>query len=610
MKRIFNLLTLIFLICFSNLESFSQTYDDRIKSGLLNISQNRINEAIPIFEETLNLAEVRKDIIKRSNVYFFIAYSKYKINNPEYINELNTALIINDQNANANFLKSVYSKNRDNKTLMKQYLRSALGKVDFNIDLFGKEIDELKQIEECKKIIKEFKPELLGCFTNPCVIKTSVENNINTWQKKGRYEKTDDYKARVNEESRNKMIEVFTQQAIDSLGNTQIILAMNNVEYDADNESFKIVFKNNSSIIVKVPIDEAPDFDNNLSKISIENKRFTLNKNNDFAVLHMEFKNPVNNKSYIYDSKDDVAFSSTSLNLQFDEIEISIPDEKIAANQNSGNVNQISVGKSDIDVNVPETNRKKANTFVLAIGNEDYTKYQNDLKAESNVLYARNDATSFAKYAEKTLGVPKENITLITDAISSQIKREIIRLTNKAKYGNGEIEIIFYFSGHGFPDLETQEAYIMPVDISSTTVKDGIKLSQLYTDLAEFSTKRTTVILDACFSGGGRNQGLLAAKAVKIKPKEEMLNKGNLIVFAASSGDQASLFYNEKQHGIFTYFLLKKLQETKGDISYGEMADYLIKIVPLTSSDINYKEQNPQVNVGKNVLGIWESWKF
>ena len=71
------------------------------------------------------------------------------------------------------------------------------------------------------------------------------------------------------------------------------------------------------------------------------------------------------------------------------------------------------------------------------------------------------------------------------------------------------------------------------------------------------------MFLDACFSGGGRDQGLLAARGVKIKPKEESF-LGNMVVFASSSGEEKSLPYEEKQHGLFTYFLLKKLKETKG----------------------------------------------
>jgi len=532
------------------------------------------------------------------------------MNDENFINDVTNSLIIYNENGNAHFLKSIYYNNKGNNRLMNQYLKRSLELENFTPKIFSKEIDVLLKDDKYIELFREMKPELLESYSNSYLIKKYVENKINQWQKKGKYEKTDDYIERVNEVSRNKMIEFLTQEAIDSIANIKIKLNFEFVEYDADNESFKIPFTNNTSIIVKVPVNEAPSFDKNFPRIIQSNKKFTLNKKDEFALLHLERINPENNKSYIYDSKDDVAFSSTKLKLQFDEIEISLPNNLAENKQNTNGINEIFVGKSDVDINIPETKIFKKNTYLLAIGNEDYTKYQNDLKSESNVLYARNDAITFTKYAEKTLGIPKENITLINDAISSQIKREIIRLINKAKYGNGEIEIIFYFSGHGFPDLETQEAYIMPVDISSSSVKDGIKLSQLYNDLAEFPTKRVTIILDACFSGGGRIQGLLAAKAVRIKPKEETLNKGNLIVFSASSGDQASLFYNEKQHGIFTYFLLKKLQETKGIITYGEMANYLTKIVPLTSSDINYKEQNPQVNVGKDVINSWELLEF
>ena len=405
------------------------------------------------------------------------------------------------------------------------------------------------------------------------------------------------------------MIELFTQEAIDSIANSEMQLDFESLQYDADNESFKIFFSNKKSIIINVPIGEAPGFDKNISNIDILNKKFTLNKSDEFALLHLELTNPENKKTYVYDSKEDVTFSSTKLNLQFEEVEVILPEKSIASSAQE-EVKEITIGKSDVDIKIPETKKQKNNTYVLVIGNEDYTKYQNNLSSESNVKYARNDAIIFAKYAEKTLGIPKGNITLITDAISSQMKRELIRLINKAKYNPGNTELVFYFSGHGFPDLQTQEAYIMPVDISSTSVKDGIKLSKLYSDLTEFETQKVTVILDACFSGGGRNQGLLAAKGVKVKPKEEILDKGNLVVFSASTGEQESLFYNDKQHGIFTYFLLKKLQESKGEITYSEMAEYLKRIVPLTSSDINYKEQNPQVNVSIEAKNNWEFWEF
>ncbi len=263
----------------------------------------------------------------------------------------------------------------------------------------------------------------------------------------------------------------------------------------------------------------------------------------------------------------------------------------------------------DIDVDIPISSVRYSNRYALIFGNEDYTKYQPDLKSESNVDFARNDAKIFAEYCNKTLGIPEENITVVTDAISSQMKREILRFINKAKYGEGNVELIFYYSGHGFPDNFTKESYIMPVDISGANVTDGIKLSQLYSDLTEFPSKKVSVFIDACFSGGGRNQGLLTAKAVKIAPKKEDIS-GNLVVFSASSEDQESLFYKEKKHGMFTYFLLKKLQETKGEVSYGELSDYIKRMVPLTATDILYKDQNPEINTSPEVRDTWKNWKL
>ena len=244
----------------------------------------------------------------------------------------------------------------------------------------------------------------------------------------------------------------------------------------------------------------------------------------------------------------------------------------------------------------------------MIIGNEDYTRFQTNLSSESNVSFARNDAKSFATYCEKTLGIPKENITILYDAISSQMRREIKRFVSKAQYGGSDIELYFYFSGHGFPN-EKKESFIMPVDLSGAEVNEAIKLSDLYKDFSAFSSNKVTLVLDACFSGGGRNQGLLAAKVIRVRPKENLIN-GNLVVFSASSGNQESLFYNEKNHGMFTYFFLKKLQDSNGEVSYGEMYRYLKDIVPFTSIDKNYKEQSPKVNIGYQARTNWENWKF
>ncbi|MCK4360635.1 MAG: hypothetical protein KAV70_02735, partial [Bacteroidales bacterium] len=79
---------------------------------------------------------------------------------------------------------------------------------------------------------------------------------------------------------------------------------------------------------------------------------------------------------------------------------------------------------------------------------------------------------------------------------------------------------------------------------------------------------------------------------------------------SASSGDQSSLPYKEKQHGMFTYFLLKKLQSTRANLTYKELSDYISEQVGIKSALINNKEQIPQTNVSPEAQSKWKEWRM
>jgi hypothetical protein len=263
---------------------------------------------------------------------------------------------------------------------------------------------------------------------------------------------------------------------------------------------------------------------------------------------------------------------------------------------------------SDVDRNIPENSRKHSNRYALIIGNEDYSTYQTSLSKESNVAYARNDAKIMKEYFNLTLGIPNENIDLHFDATAGRMNQSIDRLSKIIKNSAGNAEIFVYYAGHGLPD-ENKEPYLIPVDITGANVQGGLRLFDFYKKLTEFPSSRVTVILDACFSGAARGRELLAMRGVRIKANELELS-GNLVVYTASSGEQGSLPYEEKKHGIFTYHLLKKLQESNGDISYSGMHDHLKQQVSLNSVLINSKEQNPQLLYSPEVTSKLVQWKF
>ena len=268
-----------------------------------------------------------------------------------------------------------------------------------------------------------------------------------------------------------------------------------------------------------------------------------------------------------------------------------------------GGIIEIASLVAEVDRNIPVTSTKYSYKYALVVGNEDYTSRQSGINNETNVIYARRDAEIFKEYLIKTLGFNDDCITLLENATSAEMNQSIDLLSKLAQRTDGA-EIVFYYAGHGFPDEVAQIPYLIPVDVNGTNLSNAIKLTDLYSKLENSNARKITMYLDACFSGGGRNNELLTSRGIRIKPKIEV-PPANTIVFSASSGEQSALPYASKQHGIFTYYLLKKLQETKVNITYGELASYLQTQVSIQSLKINQKEQDPQVIYGDNNRDNW-----
>jgi len=260
--------------------------------------------------------------------------------------------------------------------------------------------------------------------------------------------------------------------------------------------------------------------------------------------------------------------------------------------------------RSDVDKDIPKGLPLNPKKYALIIGCEDYAKYQTGLDKEVNVDFAANDARVFAEYAEKTLGYPKDQIYLLVDPTSSQIKQNIEKLQKAIEIEKGKAEVLFYYSGHGLPDENTKEPFLIPVDVNGNNPQEGVSIVDLYSKLTKFPTLKATVVLDACFSGGARNKELVALKGIKVKPKMDAV-QGNLVVFSSSKGTESSAVFNEKQHGYFTYFLLKNLKEYAGTRTFNELF-----------IDVNYQVSKEVLKIGKTQtpevmpgIEIGEGWK-
>ena len=293
------------------------------------------------------------------------------------------------------------------------------------------------------------------------------------------------------------------------------------------------------------------------------------------------------------------------MSLQANNVQSVSQQANVVLSQTNNQPNvQVEKPKSDVDIEIPIIkNSLGEKTFVVIIANENYQEV-------AKVPFTINDGEIFAEYCKKTLGIPETNISLVKDATANNMKREVRWLTQILQQYNGEAKAIVYYAGHGIPDESTKDAYLLPVDGYGDDPSTGYSLNELYKTLNEVPSKSTLVFLDACFSGANRDGSMLASArgvAIKAKPTAPI---GNMVVFSAAQGDETAYPYKDKGHGLFTYYFLKKLQETKGDVTLGELSEYITDQVGKQSIVINRKSQTPNVSVSSSLQEDWKKMKI
>ena len=283
---------------------------------------------------------------------------------------------------------------------------------------------------------------------------------------------------------------------------------------------------------------------------------------------------------------------------------------KIQAEDVNGNVSQkiITVIRqeyiseqtlADIDI-PPKTEMRNPDALAVVIGVENY-QYVPD------ATYAYNDAEVFREYLSETLGFKKQRVKIATNSKATQAELNKLLGSNGWLSRNivkGKSDLVVYFSGHGISNQTDQSTGILPFDVDPNYAI-GLPLSKLYENLSKMGAKSVTVYLDACFTGQTRDSKMLIADArpIIITPKKGNF-PSNINVSSASSGSQISGALKEKEHGLFTYYLLKGMSgdaDTNKDklIQLNELSKYVSKNVK-DQAAINGREQTPELQGDKD----------
>ena len=437
-------------------------------------------------------------------------------------------------------------------------------------------------------------------------VKEYVEESINNWQQKDEFEKSYDWKNRVNEQTRQQKVKELLEEAerkYIEYHQKNISVKLTLGKYDADNEVFAMTDEQFGTSYIAVPFAEARSFKENWDKKELSCQ---LQIKDDKFILGAISITMPNGKEYTYRNTDAVNYNLADVEYNFEPLDINIPQTSAQATvQGKQNITttKIKVGKSIVDTDIPETKASNPNTFVIIFANEDY-------KNVSSVPYAKNDGTIFQKYCQKTLGIPVSNIHYVENASFNDMRIQLAWLSDVCNAFDGNASIIVYYAGHGIPDESSKSAYLLPVDGDGRYVQSAYKLDDMYQKLGAMNAKSVTVFMDACFSGSKREEGMLAsARGVALKVKSGV-PQGNMVVFSAATGDETAYPNNEEQHGMFTYYLLKKLQETKGEVTLKALGEYITTNVRQQSIVKNGKSQTPCVTPSATLDASWQNWKL
>lgn len=256
----------------------------------------------------------------------------------------------------------------------------------------------------------------------------------------------------------------------------------------------------------------------------------------------------------------------------------------------------------DVDSNIPEGQSAGRYDVAVIIGNRNYAA-----SGSPDVEFANRDAQVMREYLIRTMGYDPKMILYAEDATLTKFneffgsernhKGKLFRFVKE-----GVSRVFVYYVGHGAPDLESSEAYFVPVDTNPQDLKsNGYRLQTFYDNLAKVPAKKMTVVLDACFSGNS-DRGMLFKNIspTLVKVKKEFRGPAGAVLMTSAAVDQVSTWYREKRHSLFTYYFLKGLQgeadaNKDGKITVGEMDSYLKENVPYMARKLIGNEQNPVV---------------
>jgi tetratricopeptide (TPR) repeat protein len=154
-----------------------------------------------------------------------------------------------------------------------------------------------------------------------------------------------------------------------------------------------------------------------------------------------------------------------------------------------------------------------------------------------------------------------------------------------------EDTLLFYYSGHGIPDVDG-DIYLASSEIDpDAPYRKGFSFNELTKMIQRSVSIRIVTVLDCCYSGAaklskGHEEDAARLGTAAIDSKANVLEQGEgKYLLAASQAAQEAYALKEGENSIFTYYLLEGLRgneksvDTDGNITPYSLGNYVYRAI-------------------------------